>query len=195
MKKVKVQRYVSGKRPEYAPASSDEEMSDDEDFTRPQGAAPASPTHQKTLTDAELQDPRLRRLLASMQKHSQRYSDDEGYDEDHKEKESNEFDRSRMDDESMLKPTEDDEEMMTQRRRIAQSEIVEVSEDEEREKEETRPAMVWPSHRLADSDSESEDEMDEEELANRRLRLREKAMQKAQQEEEVSNILKLFFQF
>lgn len=64
MKKVKVQRYVSGKRPEYAPASSDEEETDDEDFTHPRvPQQPSSPPH-KTLTEAELQDPRLRRLRA-----------------------------------------------------------------------------------------------------------------------------------
>lgn len=64
MKKVKVQRYVSGKRPDYAPASSDEEEEEDEDFTRPRGAAPASPPLHKSLTEAEMADPRLRRLLA-----------------------------------------------------------------------------------------------------------------------------------
>ena len=32
MKKVKVHRYVSGKRPDYAPAASSEEESEDEDF-------------------------------------------------------------------------------------------------------------------------------------------------------------------
>lgn len=65
MKKVKVQRYVSGKRPDYAPASSDEEEEEDEDFTRPRGAAPPSPPPHKSLTEAEMADPRLRRLLAN----------------------------------------------------------------------------------------------------------------------------------
>lgn len=48
MKKVKVHRYVSGKRPEYAPASSDDEVTDEEDFTAPRTAAalqPSSPQH------------------------------------------------------------------------------------------------------------------------------------------------------
>jgi len=35
MQKVKVQRYVSGKRPEYAPASSSEEESEVDDFIEP----------------------------------------------------------------------------------------------------------------------------------------------------------------
>ena len=48
MKKVKVHRYVSGKRPEYAPASSDEEVTDEEDFTAPRsGILPPSPKHQQ----------------------------------------------------------------------------------------------------------------------------------------------------
>lgn len=68
MKKVKVQRYVSGKRPDYAPASSDEEEEEDEDFTRPRGAAPPSPPTHKSLTEAEMADPRLRRLLANRQR-------------------------------------------------------------------------------------------------------------------------------
>ena len=44
MKKVKVQRYVSGKRPEYAPASSDEAESDEDDFTAPKTAILQGPT-------------------------------------------------------------------------------------------------------------------------------------------------------
>ncbi|MCL4118809.1 UNVERIFIED_CONTAM: hypothetical protein GTU68_059341 [Idotea baltica] len=65
MKKVKVQRYVSGKRPDYAPASSDEEETDDEDFTQPRAPNQSSSPPHKSLTEAELQDPRLRRLRAA----------------------------------------------------------------------------------------------------------------------------------
>ena len=43
MKKVKVQRYVSGKRPEYAPASSDEDESDADDFTAPKSTGLQGP--------------------------------------------------------------------------------------------------------------------------------------------------------
>lgn len=34
MQKVKVQRYISGKRPEYAPKDASDESSNDEDFNR-----------------------------------------------------------------------------------------------------------------------------------------------------------------
>ncbi|XP_027224788.1 microfibrillar-associated protein 1 [Penaeus vannamei] len=164
MKKVKVQRYVSGKRPDYAPASSDEEEEEDEDFTRPRGAAPPSPPTHKSLTEAEMADPRLRRLLANRQR----------------------------------PPSEDELEVEMPRRRVVhQAEIVDMSE-EEREEEEHEEDMsdempdippvrpeVRTSHRLAESDSESEGEVDESELASRRLNLRQRALQKIQQEEEL----------
>ncbi|KAK3863668.1 hypothetical protein Pcinc_028897 [Petrolisthes cinctipes] len=169
MKKVKVQRYVSGKRPDYAPASSDEEEEEDEDFTRPRGAAPASPPLHKSLTAAEMADPRLRRLLA------QREEPDSDQDMD----------------------TD-----LPRRRVIHQAEIVEVSEEEKEDddvemrepvvrvresgvEENGRAVEVRASHRLAESDSESEGEVDEEELAMRRLNLRQKALLKVQQEEEL----------
>lgn len=49
-----------------------------------------------------------------------------------------------------------------------------------------RAVEVRASHRLAESDSESEGEVDEEELAVRRHNLRQKALLKIQQEEEVN---------
>lgn len=93
-----------------------------------------------------------------------------------------------------------------------QAEIVEVSEEEKEEEEEQedvemrepvvrvrdsgveengRAVEVRASHRLAESDSESEGEVDEEELAMRRHNLRQKALLKVQQEEEV-NLLSYF---
>ncbi|XP_033097575.1 microfibrillar-associated protein 1-like [Anneissia japonica] len=59
MQKVKVKRYVSGKRPDYAPDSSDEEDEDLEvPFSRQQRKAPV----QMSRSIAEEEDPRLRRL-------------------------------------------------------------------------------------------------------------------------------------
>ena len=45
MKKVKVQRYISGKRPEYAPSSDEGDQSEEDDFTAPRTAMerPMSP--------------------------------------------------------------------------------------------------------------------------------------------------------
>ncbi|GIY81350.1 microfibrillar-associated protein 1 [Caerostris darwini] len=68
MQKVKVFRYVSGRRPKYAPEESSEGESDDEfPFEKkPISAAPEFPT----IDDEEAlkQDPRLRRLLQREQK-------------------------------------------------------------------------------------------------------------------------------
>ncbi|RXG56773.1 Microfibrillar-associated protein 1 [Armadillidium vulgare] len=160
MKKVKVQRYVSGKRPDYAPASSDEEETDDEDFTHPRAPAqPSSPPH-KSLTEAELQDPRLRRLRAI--------------------KEMEELQAGEENEE------ENEEESLPQRV-IHEAEVIEMSDEEvdDDRKVPERDEFSRPSHRLAESDSESEDEVDEEELAQRRIRMRERAMQKVQEEDEV----------
>lgn len=73
MQKVKVHRYVSGKRPDYAPMSSSEEESEEEDFIEHQGAPVSRPTRpppRHTESPTELydeamvaEDPRLRRLM------------------------------------------------------------------------------------------------------------------------------------
>lgn len=62
MQKVKVHRYVSGKRPDYAQDQQSESESDDEDFlerrNRPQRRTPSPELTQED----DLNDPRLRRL-------------------------------------------------------------------------------------------------------------------------------------
>jgi len=74
MQKVKVNRYVSGKRPEYAPRSSSEEESDDEEFVGPTTATkvkveeeeeflPDMSHRNDEFTESEKKDPRLRRLM------------------------------------------------------------------------------------------------------------------------------------
>lgn len=68
MQKVKVHRYVSGKRPDYAPQDSSESDSDNEDFLdkrnrhshRSRAKSPELPT-----VNNEKDDPRLRRLQSS----------------------------------------------------------------------------------------------------------------------------------
>ncbi|KAL1131762.1 hypothetical protein AAG570_011375 [Ranatra chinensis] len=73
MQKVKVHRYVSGKRPEYAPMSSSEEESEEEDFIesrKHQRGGQPSPEPRKTEeSDNESlpDDPRLRRLKSRHQ--------------------------------------------------------------------------------------------------------------------------------
>ncbi|XP_048513691.1 microfibrillar-associated protein 1 [Athalia rosae] len=78
MKKVKVHRYVSGKRPDYAPMASSDEESEDEDFIdrrvhKPHEDADAvtdipAPLHSAKLRDED--DPRLRRLTR-VEKHKE----------------------------------------------------------------------------------------------------------------------------
>lgn len=71
MKKVKVHRYVSGKRPDYAPAASSEEESENGDFldrcinkTHPDDADETSTDIASTVSSGirDEQDPRLKRL-------------------------------------------------------------------------------------------------------------------------------------
>lgn len=70
MQKVKVHRYVSGKRPDYAPASTSEEESDDEGFIEQQRQKPNKRAHSRSPKHNEVQDisyniekdPRWRRL-------------------------------------------------------------------------------------------------------------------------------------
>ncbi|XP_071954787.1 microfibrillar-associated protein 1-like [Antedon mediterranea] len=70
MQKVKVKRYVSGKRPDYAPDSSDEEDEDMEvPFSRQQRKAPVHVN--RSMADED--DPRLRRL----KEHRQEMEDDD----------------------------------------------------------------------------------------------------------------------
>lgn len=173
MKKVKVQRYVSGKRPDYAPASSDEEEEEEEDFTRPQRGGPPSPPQHKSLTEAEMADPRLRRLLAQR---AQTEESDEEMETD--------APRRRVAHQAEVVDLSEGEE----EEEIKQEEEEQIEEVEEGEDEEDLGPMpeLRASHRLAESDSESEDEVDEDELALRRHNLRQRALMKVQQQEEVS---------
>lgn len=67
MQKVKVHRYVSGKRPDYAPMSSSEEESEDDDFISQKrqskvGEFLSTATERVDDETIEMDDPRLRRL-------------------------------------------------------------------------------------------------------------------------------------
>lgn len=75
MQKVKVHRYVSGKRPDYAPRSSSEEESEDEEFIAPTKLNKQNDEDdefpddnyapQGDFTEVEKLDPRLKRLMQS----------------------------------------------------------------------------------------------------------------------------------
>ncbi|XP_035671164.1 microfibrillar-associated protein 1-like [Branchiostoma floridae] len=76
MEKVKVKRYVSGKRPDYAPQSSDEEEEDDDFRLKRQPEVVIQPSASTAADMAEVDDPRLRRLLKA------RAAEDESSDEE-----------------------------------------------------------------------------------------------------------------
>lgn len=67
MKKVKVHRYVSGKRPEYAPDASTDGESEEEDFLdkkpyNQEEDAPEAREDEEQIKTKDVDDPRLRRL-------------------------------------------------------------------------------------------------------------------------------------
>lgn len=78
MQKVKVHRYVQGKRPEYAPESTSEEESDDDDFMESRKIRGSSPTtnfetdQMIQLPSDALNDARLKRLGGLTARHGQK---------------------------------------------------------------------------------------------------------------------------
>lgn len=62
MQKVKVHRYVSGKRPDYAQDARSDSDSDVEDFVIRRNHIVSAPSPEPAKSDDELNDPRLRRL-------------------------------------------------------------------------------------------------------------------------------------
>lgn len=62
MQKVKVHRYVSGKRPDYAQNERSESESEDEDFSEKRNQHHRPQTPEEVHSDDDLNDPRLRRL-------------------------------------------------------------------------------------------------------------------------------------
>lgn len=166
MQKVKVHRYVSGKRPDYAPMSSSEEESEEEDFIDQQGvpvsrpSRPTRPPPRHTESPTELydesevaDDPRLRRLMT-------RHAPESGQDDDRAER----------------------------HRHIHAPEILDGSEEEEDEEAEElvqEPEERRPERRTeADSSqSEDEEELSDEEIERRRLLLRQKLLSRKEDQE------------
>lgn len=62
MQKVKVHRYVSGKRPDYAQDIRSDSDSDNEDFIMRRNHIGSAPSPEPVKSDDEMNDPRLRRL-------------------------------------------------------------------------------------------------------------------------------------
>lgn len=178
MQKVKVQRYISGKKPEYAQYGSSDEESGDESFVdrkaqrsfanrgdeivmdvsrrRAHGDDDDNDEAEHEELDTDVDDPRLRRLLEAR----------------------------RLDDE------EDDRDRLERRRHIHEPELLESdgNEDEQLSNDEPMDEMISQSisrsRRIAlDSDSESETELSDSEIEVRRQKLRQKMMQQRKEEE------------
>lgn len=158
MQKVKVHRYVSGKRPDYAPMSSSEEESEEEDFIEHQGAPVSRPTRpppRHTESPTELydesiaaEDPRLRRLMT---RHAV--------------------------------PDEHEDDRLERHRHIHEPEVLETSEEEI---EETEEAEMRRPERRAEADSsqsEDEEELSDEEIERRRQVLRQKLLSRKEDQE------------
>ena len=93
MQKVKVHRYVSGKRPDYAPLSSSEEESEEDDFIeqkrrhlagRPMSPAEIMEQDIEAAGEVDVDDPRLRRLKTRKKGDREEDSEDENRIERHR---------------------------------------------------------------------------------------------------------------
>eukprot|EP00092_Neocalanus_flemingeri_P007434 GFUD01008028.1.p1 GENE.GFUD01008028.1~~GFUD01008028.1.p1 ORF type:complete len:495 (+),score=242.56 GFUD01008028.1:91-1575(+) len=176
MQKVKVQRYISGKRPDYASRmSSSEEESEGEDFIskargekdRERGRnrdrhyqkdsdssrSPSPAKMQEDRSQGGVEDPRLKRLLEARL----RDREDQGEDEDEEER----------------------RERLRRRRRVQEPEVVEEMEIEQMD---TKKDIIKPESDDEDSDDSdsSDEEMDEEAIIRRRELMRQRALAKAQ---------------
>jgi len=174
MQKVKVQRYISGKRPDYAQRmSSSEDESEGEDFiSKAKGDREARDRHyQKESDDSSrspsparfhedrvqegTEDPRLKRLLEARL----RDKEDQESDEDEEER----------------------RERLRRRRRVQEPEVVEEMETEA-EPMDTKKDIIKADSDDEDSDDSdsSDEEMDEDAIIRRRELMRQRALAKAQ---------------
>lgn len=154
MKKVKVQRYISGKRPQYARHDSSDADSDLDDFIdnrRKANEKDENPEEEEVRKedDNEIDDPRLRRLKQLQ------IDRDDGQER---------VDRHRAIHEPQFLDSES-----------------EKSEDEEPKRREG-DSITTRKITLA-SDSESDGELSDTEIENRRQRLRNQMLQQQKQEE------------
>lgn len=145
MQKVKVARYVTGKRPDYAPdSSSDEEEEFDFSKKKKQQAVKDDILEEKPDKD-EILDRRLRRLQ-----------------------------------ERDLDIDSDEEERVARHRReVVEPEIIQEGSDSDNEAKRRRED---------EESSESEEELDDEEIERRRALLRQRAIQRQEEDQEVMDV-------
>ncbi|XP_026234040.1 microfibrillar-associated protein 1 [Anabas testudineus] len=139
MEKVKVKRYVSGKRPDYAPMES----SDEEEEELPLVRKGKEVEPEVEVEEDDVSDPRLKRLLNRV--------------------------------------SEDVEERLARHRQIAEPEVVvESSEDSDE--------GTWHPEREESSEDEEEEEVDDEEIERRRAMMRQRALERKNEEMEVMEV-------
>ncbi|KAI3377313.1 hypothetical protein L3Q82_008511 [Scortum barcoo] len=141
MEKVKVKRYVSGKRPDYAPMESSDE--EEEDFQFVKKGKEMEP--EVELEEEEVSDPRLKRLLNRV--------------------------------------SEDVEERLARHRQIAEPEVVAESSEDSDE-------GTWHPEReeSSEEEEEEEEEVDDEEIERRRAMMRQRAIERKNEEMEVMEV-------
>lgn len=175
---MKVQRYISGKRPEYANYNSSDEGSDEEDFLDHRGrpnririesvqekaAHDASESEEDTAIDMD--DPRLRRLN-NMRAHGEDLS------RERQERHRHIHEPEILDTSSSEDERDDHDDMALTSLREARREMVE-------------DAPVRQKIRLVGgSDSESDNELSDTEIERRRQLVRFKLLQQQKEQEEV----------
>ncbi|XP_075895299.1 microfibrillar-associated protein 1 [Nelusetta ayraudi] len=144
MEKVKVKRYVSGKRPDYAPMESSDEEEEDFQFVKKGKEMEA----EVELEEEEVSDPRLKRLLNRV--------------------------------------SEDVEERLARHRQIAEPEVMaESSEDSD---EGTWHPEREESSEDEEEEEEEEEEVDDEEIERRRTMMRQRALERKNEDMEVMEV-------
>ncbi|XP_067646544.1 microfibrillar-associated protein 1 [Eurosta solidaginis] len=163
MQKVKVQRYVSGKRPEYARGSSSDE-SDLEDFI----------------------DHRKRAAQAQHERHAQRDDAPEEEQEKAQSEDEGEIDDPRLRRLRALPvdPEDLERERQERHRHIHEPEVVETESEAEAEESDHEAAVTKSTNKITlASESDSDSELSENELEQRRLMLRHRMLQQQKEEE------------
>lgn len=181
MKKVKVQRYISGKKPEFAQYQSSDEESDNDDFVdrRAQrvfanrgdssyGDGRGRHTDEADESYENGDDPRLRRLLQA--RHQSDSEDEHRRDDDDDGDGVGVFD-------------ERERRLKRHRREVIEPEILHSDNEEQSAKEDRSDNDAQPERRRFDLDSESESDLSDTEIENRRQMLRQKMLRRKEDDE------------
>nr|XP_054757542.1 microfibrillar-associated protein 1-like [Lytechinus pictus]XP_054757543.1 microfibrillar-associated protein 1-like [Lytechinus pictus] len=189
MQKVKVKRYVPGKRPDFAPQFSSDE---DEEAEGP-FIGRRKQHYQSSRLDAE--DARIRRLRVRQEDDSDDEEDEriarhrhihgpEILDEDNKEEEENDLSHRSQDRGRRLherREESSDDEIVAER----ETEVYSRS-FREVDRREAAPSKVYRME--VEESSSDEEELDEEEIERRRAAMRARARQRFQEDEEVLGV-------